>query len=343
LPGFHIGIYAEGGLQRPRKLALAPNGDVFLADSGAGIVYVLRGLDERGRARERFTFATGLRLPFGLAFSPGWLYVGDTDAVVRFAYESGDVQARGAPERIAELPGRGYHEHWTRALLFSRDFAKLYVTIGSSTNDLAEKDPERASVLEMNADGSSRRIFASGARNPLGLARRPGTNELWAAVQERDGFGDDLVPDFVTRLVDGAFYGWPYAYLGPHEDPSHASERPDLVAKTRAPELLIAAHSAVMDLVFYDGAMFPAAFRGDLILSFHGSWNRSRRIGYSLARARFHGGEPDGGYDDFVVGWSPSPEEKEVWGRPVGLLVLGDGSLLVADDGGNVVWRVTYY
>jgi glucose/arabinose dehydrogenase len=340
--GFAMAPFAEGGFQRPRWLALAPNGDVFLSDADAGALYVLRGIDSGGSAKERFTFATGLNKPFGIAFAPGWVYVGDTDAVLRLPYRSGDTQAQGTAEHIAALPGRGYHEHWTRNLLFDKGHTKLYVCVGSVSNDEADPEQERATILQMAPDGAGRRIFASGVRNPIGLAWRPGTDELWAAVQERDRLGDDQVPDYITHVVDGAFYGWPFAYLGPHDDPTHAGERPDIVARTRAPELLLGAHSGVIALVFYDGTMFPPDWRGDAIVSLHGSWNRSRRTGYALARAHFANGKPAGGYDDFVTGWMLSPDRPEVWGRPVGMLVLPDGSLLVVDDGAGIVWRITY-
>jgi glucose/arabinose dehydrogenase len=341
-PGFAISPYAEGGLEGPRWLALAPNHDVFLSDSKAGTIVVFRGLDAHGAAKERFTFATGLNKPFGMAVLGGYLYVGNTNAVVRFPYEQGQTQARGEPEKIADLPGRGYHEHWTRNVVASKDGSKLFVTIGSSTNVDAEPDPERASVLEMDPDGTHRRIFASGTRNPIGLALYPGTDQLWAAVQERDRLGDDLVPDYLVALKDGGFYGWPFAYLGPHPEPRHQGERPDLVAKTLAPDLLFQAHSAVLGLAFYEGSMFPEGWRGDAIVAFHGSWNRSKRTGYELVRVKFHDGRPVGGYDDFVKGWMREPTSREVWGRPVGLLVLPDGSLLVADDGANEIWRITY-
>lgn len=342
LEGFRIEPYAEGGFEKPRWVVVAPDGDVFVSDSDAGTIVVLRGLDERGQAEGRSTFATGLDKPFGIAFAPGFVYVGDTNAVVRFPYQAGDVTARGPAETIAPLPGTGYHEHWTRNLLFSKDFTKLYVSVGSSTNDGPEADPERATILEMSPDGSGRRIFASGTRNPVGLAWRPGTSELWAVVEERDTLGDDLVPEYLAHVTEGAFYGWPYAYLGSHEDPVHRGERPDLVRRTVVPDLLVQAHTALLGLVFYDGAMFPADWRGDVIVSAHGSWNRARRVGYGLARVRMKDGRPSGGYDDFVGGWMLAPDRKEVWGRPVGLAVLGDGSLLVVDDGARMIWRVTY-
>jgi glucose/arabinose dehydrogenase len=339
-PGFHVAPYAEGDFTMPRKLAVAPNGDVFVADSEAGTIFVLRGIDAGGRARQRSTFATGLMQPYGLAFAPGWLYVGDTNAVVRLPYNDGDLRCARAPEQVAPLPGRGYHEHWTRNLLFAKDFSKLYVSVGSSTNVEPEGEPERASILEMHADGSGRRIYASGTRNATGMTWRGGA--LWAVVQERDGLGDDLVPDYLARIEDGAFYGWPFAYSGPHEDPRRRGERPELVARSRAPDLLFQAHTAVMDVVFYDGTMFPPEWRGDAIVSLHGSWNRSQRVGYELVRVHFSGDRPAGGYDDFLTGWMTDPRSREVWGRPVGLAVLGDGSLLAVDDGASCVWRITY-
>jgi glucose/arabinose dehydrogenase len=342
-PGFHIAPFAEGGFEEPRWAAVAPGGDVFVSDSRAGTLIVLRGIDMRGLARERHTFATGLRHPFGIAFAPGYVYVADTDEVVRFPYQPGDRQARGPSQGIAPLPDHVAHGHWTRNLLFAKDFSKLYVTVGSSSNGDPEDDPERATILEMTPDGRNRRVFASGLRNTIGLAWGGRGGDLWAAVQERDGLGDDLVPDYVTRVDDGAFYGWPWAYLGGHEDPTLGSwPRPDRLSAVRAPDLLLESHVAVMGLVSYDGAMFPRDWRGDLLMSFHGSWNRSRRVGYGLARARMRDGEPLGGYDDFVTGWMLAPDRQEVWGRPVGLAVLEDGSLVVVDDGARMIWRITY-
>jgi glucose/arabinose dehydrogenase len=220
--------------------------------------------------------------------------------------------------------------------------SKLYVTIGSSSNVDVETDPEERPFLEMNPDGTDRRIFASGTRNGVGLAFYPGTSELWAAVEERDRLGDDLVPDYLVNLRDGGFYGWPFAYLGPHPDLRRQGERPDLVAKTLPPDVLFQAHSAVLGLMFYDGAMFPSDWKGDAIVAMHGSWNRSQRTGYKLVRIPFRSGRPIGGYDDFVTGWMRDPAAAELWGRPVGLLQLGDGSLLVSDDGGAKVWRILY-
>jgi len=340
--GFEIGTYAEGDLQRPRWLALAPNGDVFVAESEGNRISILRDSNNDGRVDERFVFASGLARPFGMAFWRDYLYVGDTDAVVRFAYKVGQTKAEAAPEKIADLPMNGYREHWTRNLIFNADGSKLYVTVGSKSNVDAGEEPMRAAISEFNPDGTGHRILASGTRNPIGLAWNTKTKQLWAAVQERDLIGDDLVPDYVTAVKDGAFYGWPYSYIGSHEDPRRKGERPDLVQKAIVPDVLIQAHSAVLGLVFYEGKMFPDEYRGDAFVALHGSWNRTKRTGYKIIRIRFKDGRPIGGYDDFITGWMTSEESQDVWGRPVGLLVLKDGSMLITDDGANKIWRVTY-
>lgn len=341
-PGFSVDTYAEGDLKRPRWLQLAPNGDVFVAESEGDRISVLRDKDNDGKVDERFVFATGLSHPFGMAFWRDYLYVGDTDAVVRFKYKSGQTQAEGAPEKIASLPANGYREHWTRNLIFSPDGTKLYVTVGSKTNVDAGEEPMRAAISEFNPDGTGHRLLATGTRNPIGLAFNPTTRQLWASVQERDLIGNDLVPDYVTAIKDGAFYGWPYAYIGPHEDPRRKGEQPNLVKQTIVPDVLIQAHSAVLGLTFYDGKMFPSEYTGDAFVALHGSWNRAQRTGYKIIRIRFKSGKPVGGYDDFLTGWMLGEDKPEVWGRPVGLLVLKDGSLLVTDDGANKIWRVTY-
>jgi glucose/arabinose dehydrogenase len=218
----------------------------------------------------------------------------------------------------------------------------MYVTVGSQSNDSPNEDPERAAINEYNPDGSGHRIFASGLRNPVGIAFEPGTDTLWAAVNERDTLGDDLPPDYVTSVRAGGFYGWPFAYIGPHPDPRNGSERVGLVKQTIVPDVLIASHSAALGLAFYQGNMFPAEYRGDAFVALHGSWNRSRLTGYKIIRIHFKNGKPAGGYDDFITGWLVSPEARVAWGRPVGLLVLPDGSLLIADDGGERIWRVSY-
>src|SRR5713101_6424623 len=342
-PGFEVATFAESGFTRPRWMALAPNGDVFLADSdAAGKIIILRDTNHDGVAEERFVFAENQLQPFGLAFWKDYLYLGNTNAVVRFHYRPGQTKADGPPEKIADLPGRGYREHWTRNILFSPGGDKMYVTVGSESNVSVEADPMRASIIEFNPDGTGKRTFASGTRNPIGLAWLPGTRTLWAAVQERDRMGDDLPPDFVTEIKDGGFYGWPYAYIGPNEDPRHKDERPDLVKKTLTGDVLIQAHSSILGLAFYEGKMFPREYRGDAFVALHGSWNRTKRTGYEIIRIKFKNGRPIGGYDDFLTGWMLDENSRDVWGRPVGLLVLPDGSMLITDDGANKIWRVTY-
>jgi glucose/arabinose dehydrogenase len=339
--GFHIAEWSHGGEQR-RWMTQAPNGDVFVTDAGAGEVVILRDTKNSGKVDQEMVFAKGLTQPFGIAFHDGYLYVGNTDEVVRFKYRDGQTKAEGAPEKIATLPGHGYNQHWTRNVIFSPDGQKMYVTVGSQSNDSPNEDAMRAAISEYNPDGSGHRMFATGTRNPIGLAFKPGTNELWAAVQERDELGDKLPPDYVTHIQDGGFYGWPYSYIGPNPDPRNGERRPDLVKKTITPDVLLEAHSAVVGLTFYTGKMFPKEYQGDAFAALHGSWNRSQRTGYKIIRIHFVNGKPAGGYDDFVTGWMLSPDKPEVWGRPAGLLVLKDGSLLIADDGGDKIWRVTW-
>jgi glucose/arabinose dehydrogenase len=339
--GFEAAVFTETDLQEPRWLALAPNGDIFVAESRAGRISILRDANQDGKVDEKFVFATGLKQPFGMAFWREYFYVGNTNAVVRFKYRSGQTKAEGEPEKIADLPGLGYREHWTRNLMFTPDGKKLIVTVGSESNVEVEDDPRRAAISEYNPDGTAHRILASGVRNPIGLAFNPTTRQLWAAVQERDLIGEDLVPDYVTSIKDGGFYGWPYAYIGSNEDPRR-TERPDLVKKAIVPDVLIQAHSAVLGLVFYEGKQFPSEYRGDAFVALHGSWNRAKRTGYKIIRIRFNNGKPVGGYDDFLTGWMLAEDKSEVWGRPVGLVVAKDGSLLIADDAANRIWRVTY-
>jgi glucose/arabinose dehydrogenase len=339
-PGFRIDVFAEGDLQQPRSMALASNGDVFLSESQANRVSILRDSNGDGRVDERFVFATGLTRPYGLAFWRDYLYVGNTNGLVRFKYKAGQTKAEGEPEKLAELPGGP--GHWTRNVIFNQAGTKMYVAVGSGSNVNAGEPEIRAAISEFNPDGTGHRIFASGTRNPVGLAWNPATKQLWAAVEERDLIGDELVPEYVTAIKEGAFYGWPYAYLGQHEDPRRKGERPDLVAKAIVPDVLIQAHSAVLGMVFYEGKSFPADYRGDAFVALHGSWNRTLRTGYKIIRIKFKNGKPVGGYDDFVTGWMLGEDKAEVWGRPVSLLVLKDGSMLITDDGGQKIWRVSY-
>ena len=330
--GFRIELFATG-FEDPRTMVLAPNGDVFVAESGAGRITVLRG-------KQRFTFATLLQSPFGLAFRGQHLYVGNSNGVVRFAYKPGQTAASGKPEQITTFPSRG---HSTRNVIFNRDGSKMYVAVGSASNVNDEtSEPVRAAITEFSPDGTNRRLFASGLRNPIGLGWNPVTGTLWTVVNERDGLGDDLVPDYLTEVKAGAFYGWPFSYIGGNVDPRRKGERPDLVKKAVVPSLLFQAHSAPIHLAFYTGTMFPAKYRNGAFVALHGSWNRTLRTGYKVVHVPFRNGQPAGGYDDFVVGWAPDPSARTVWGRPAGLLVLRDGSLLVSDDGAGVIWRVAY-
>lgn len=341
--GFQLNVFAEGGFTYPRWMALAPNGDVFVADSRANSIVVLRDANKDGVAEQRFTFADNLSQPFGMAFQQDWFYVANTDSVVRFRYKSGQTKAEGNAEKLIELTEGGYNQHWTRNIIFSPDGKKLYVSIGSSGNVAPEKDERRAAISQYNPDGTGYKLFASGLRNPIGLAWNPKTGELWTAVNERDGLGDDLVPDYVTSVRDGAFYGFPWAYVGQNEEPRRKGENPEAVKKSIVPDVLLTSHSAALGIVFYDAKMFPAEYQGDAFVALHGSWNRQKLTGYKIIRVRFQNGKLVGnGYEDFLTGWLPNENSSEVWGRPVGLLVNADGSLLIADDGGKKIWRVSY-
>ncbi len=343
--GFKINVFAEGDFRYPRWMTLAPNGDVFLADSRANSIIILRDKNKDGTisADERFTFAENLSQPFGMAFNGDYFYVANTDSVVRFKYKSGQTKADSAPEKIIELTEGGYNQHWTRNILFSPDGKKLYVSIGSSGNVDVEKDERRAGISEYNPDGSGYRLYASGLRNPIGLAWNPADKTLWTAVNERDGLGDDLVPDYITGVKDGGFYGFPFSYIGQNEEPRRKGENPEMVKKAIVPDVLVTSHSAALGIQFYTGTMFPKEYQGDAFVALHGSWNREKLTGYKIIRVNFENGKLVGsGYEDFITGWLPNENSQEVWGRPVGLLVNTDGSLLIADDGARKIWRVSY-
>jgi glucose/arabinose dehydrogenase len=341
-PGFEMATYAEGDFEEPRWLALAPNGDVFVAESKANRIAILRDSNNDGKPDQRMIFAENLTQPFGMAFWRDFFYVANTDSVVRFKYRPGQTKAEAAPEKIADLPGKGYRQHWTRNIIFSPDGSKMYVSVGSESNVNVEPDPRRAAISEYNPDGTSHRIYASGLRNPVGLAFHPSTRQLWTTVNERDGLGDDLVPDYATAVKAGGFYGWPYSYIGQNKDPRRTEARDDLVSRAIVPDLLIQAHSAALGIAFYDGKMFPREYQGDAFVALRGSWNRAKRTGYKIIRIKFNNGKPASGYTDFIKGWSPDENSVEIYGRPVGLLVLKDGSMLITDDGANKIYRVTY-
>ena len=346
--GFKVNVFAEN-LDRPRWLALTPSGEVLVTETRQNRIRLLNDTNGDGIADVNKTFATaenGVNIPFGMAFAGGSFFLGNTDAVLRFPYQQGQQQVSGKGQKITELPGGGYHQHWTRNVVASPDGKKLYVSIGSKSN-VDEEPLPRASVQVMNLDGSNRQTFASGLRNPLGLDFQPQTGELYATVNERDELGDNLVPDYFTRVQQGQFYGWPYAYLSPNNlDPRQVnngkSKRPDLASSTKTPDVLFQAHSAALGLQFYDRNTFPQKYRNGAFVAFRGSWNRDRATGYKIVFIPFSNGRSQGYYEDFMAGFLLNPTEPTTWGRPVGLLVLPDGSLLVAEEANGRIYRIQY-
>ena len=363
--GFEVSLFAEG-LAGPRTITVAPNGDVFVAESAGDQVRVFRAAEGAQTPPATRVFAADLDYPFGIAFyppgpEPEWVYVASEGSVVRYPYTNGDMEAKGAPETIvANVPTGG---HATRGLVFSADGAMMFLAVGSASNvgrGMGARTPEqvaemeaqlgrgaawdaeegRAAVLVFDPDGRNGRLYATGIRNCSGLALQPATGEVWCAVNERDGLGDNLVPDYVTRVRDGAFYGWPWYYIGDHADPRHDGARADLAGKVTVPDVLIQPHSAPLGLAFYDSDVFPAEYMGDGFATLHGSWNRSLRTGYKVVRILMKDGVPTGEYEDFMTGFVVS--DRAVWGRPVGVAVAKDGALLVGEDGNGTIWRVTH-
>src|SRR5438067_2925581 len=371
-PGFQVELFAAN-LRDPRVLRVAPNGDIFVAESEPGRIRVLRAAEGASQPDSNDVFASGLKDPFGIAFyppgpDPQWVYVANTQSVVRYPYRNGDLKARGKPEVIVrDLAGPGgravQRGHITRDIVFSKDGRQMFVSVGSATNDgegMGKRDAaaiarwdaqhglgsawgietDRAAVLVFDPEGGNRRVFASGLRNCVGLSVHPQSGDLWCSTNERDDLGDDLVPDFMTRVRDGAFYGWPWYYLGPNEDPRHRGERPDLKDKITVPDVLIQAHSASMGMVIYEGDQFPSEYAGDAFAAQHGSWNRAKRTGYKVVRVRLKDGAPNGEYEDFMTGFVVN--DAAVWARPVGIAVAHDGALLVSEDANGTIWRVSY-
>ncbi len=347
-PGFKVELFATG-LDEPRKLLTAPNGDVFLAESHGGDIKLFRGIGADGKPKQTETFVSGLNRPYGIALyppgkNPEYIYIGNTDSIVRFPYKNGDLKANGKGEKIADLPSGG--NHWTRDLVFSQDGKQLFVGVGSASNvddpDTHPDEKNRADILVMDPDGRNMHVYASGIRNAGGgLAINPKTGELWCSVNERDGLGNNLVPDYITHVQEGGFYGWPYYYIGGNPEPRMKGVHPELKSKTIVPDVLIQAHNASLQLTFYEGKQFPAEYQGDIFASQHGSWNREPRTGYEVIRVPLHQtGKASGEYEDFLTGFV-LPDGR-VWGRPVGVTVAPDGSLLVSDDGTNSIWRVSY-
>jgi len=345
--GFKVELYATG-LTNPRLTRTAPNGDLFVAETvGSGEIKIFRGITAEGKPKTVSTFATGLRSPFGIAFyplgpNPQWVYVGNTDSVVRFPYKSGDLKATGPAETlISGIPTGG---HSTRDVAFSLDGKKLFVSVGSRSNvddpDTTPAEKLRANILQYTPEGKFVKVYGAGIRNPVGIAVNPITGELWCSVNERDNLGDNLVPDYVTSVKEDGFYGWPWYYIGGNQDPRHEGKHPELKSKVIVPDVLLQPHNASLEMTFYDGKQFPAEYSGDIFAAEHGSWNKAVRTGYEVVRIPLTKGKASGIYEDFLTGFVLP--NGDVWGRPVGVATAPDGSLMVTDDGTKSIWRVTW-
>src|ERR1700687_819647 len=336
-PGFRLNVFA-GNFKRPRWLTVAPNGDIFLADTGAGEIVVLRDPQHTGGAQDREVFVDGMKRPFGIAFHDDYVYVGNMNEVVRFRYDPKTSKRLGEKEHLLDLPAGG---HDTRSLAFSADGKQLFIGVGSASNIDTGEDPLRAAVTICDPDGKNARLYATGLRNPVGLALEPVTGEVWTTVNEGDRLGDDLPPDYFTSLKDGGFYGWPYSYIGENVDTRVKQEHPELVARAIVPDVLLGAHVAPIQFAFYTGKQFPESYRGGAFVAEHGSWNRSTRAGYRIAFVAFKGGKPSADPVPFMNGLVPDSSSGTVYGRPVGVAVAPDGSLLVSDDGAAVIYRIS--
>ena len=343
--GFEVSLFADD-LDNPRTIYVLPNGDVLVMESlrrdGESRVLLFRDMNKDGRPDQRHVFLRGLNRAFGMTLVGSRFYVGNTDGIVVFPHSAGDTRIRRRPEKILNLPAGG---HYTRNIIGDANGDKLYVAVGSATNvdeqRVDEKDWRRAAILQINRDGSNMRVFASGLRNPVGMDWEPQSKTLWSVVNERDMLGDELVPDYLTSVRQGAFYGWPFSYFGQNEDPRKKGERPDLVAKAIKPDYALGSHVAPLGLAFYRGTSFPKRYHGGAFIGMHGSWNRSTLVGYKVAFVPFQNGKPSGAIEDFLTGFIANPKTSEVYGRPVGVAAWTDGSLLVTDDGAGKVWRVS--
>ncbi len=348
--GFAVSLFADK-LSSPRGLYGLPNGDVLVSESdgdpskSANRITLLRDTDKDGKADERSVLVKNVRQPFGMLLLGDQLYVGASNALMRYPYKEGEKTITAAGTKLLDLPAGLHNNHWTRDVIANADGTKLFISVGSGTNvdeeHVDEKDPRRAAVLEVNPDGTGMRVYASGLRNPVSLALNPQTKAVWTVVNERDMLGDDLVPDYLTSVKEGAFYGWPYSYYGQHVDPRKKGEHPELVAKAIPPDFALGAHVAPLGLVFYQGSMFPERYRGGAFVTLHGSWNRKSFAGYKVIFVPFQNGEPSGPAEDVLTGFIKNEATSEVFGRPVGIEELPDGSLIVADDGANCVWRIS--
>ncbi len=367
-PEFTVTRFAEK-IKSPRNIYIAPNGDVLVALSNserdakemvvsivtgkakseqggksANTIVLFRDSNGDGKPELQSEFLTGLNQPYGLLIIGDSFYVANTDGIMKYPYKSGDTKITAKGTKILDLPAGGYNNHWTRNLIANADGSKIYVSVGSGSNvgeNGMEHEVRRANILEINPDGSGESIYASGLRNPVGMAWAPGTSTLWTAVNERDGLGDDLVPDYITSVKRGAFYGWPYAYFGQHEDPRLKGQHPELVKKTIVPDIAVGSHTASLGLAFYTGKKFPEKYHNGAFVGQHGSWNRSALAGYKVAFIPFKAGKQAGKMEDFLTGFIADTEKGEVYGRPVAVAVTQHGAILVTDDVSNSIWRIT--
>jgi glucose/arabinose dehydrogenase len=348
--GFVVTKFADK-LNSPRWFCLTPNGDLLVSESqtsrkkSANDIILFRDTNGDGQPDLRTTFMKDLNQPLGMLVLNNWFYVGNTDGIYRYPYKPGETEITSKGEKIVDLPPGGYNNHWTRNIIANADGSKLYISTGSGSNDGEhgmEQEKRRACILEINPDGTEERVYAFGLRNPIGTAFEPSTKKLWCVVNERDNLGDDLVPDFLTEVKDGGFYGWPYSYFGPNEDPRWKGKIPDgLLEKTLVPDIAMGAHASCLGLAFYSGKTFPKKYSGGAFIGEHGSWNRSVFNGYKVAFVPFRNGKPSGPPEDFLTGFIADESKNEVYGKPVGIFAMPDGSLLIADDAGNTIWRVS--
>jgi len=364
--GFTVSKFADG-LDNPRWAYVAPNGDIFVVESAtqadvktkseavlsgkdksmnlgsANRITLFRDTNGDGQAELREVFLEDLNQPFGMLILGNSFYVANTDGLMQFPYEEGQTQITAEGKKILDLPAGGYNNHWTRNIIANNDGSKIYISVGSGSNvgeNGMEHEIRRAAILEINPDGSGERIYASGLRNPVGMDWAPGSGVLWTAVNERDGLGDELVPDYLTGVQEEGFYGWPYAYFGQNIDP-RPGQAPELVKETLVPDVPLVAHSASLGLAFYDHTAFPEKYHNGAFVGQHGSWNRTELVGYKVVFVPFENGKPSADPEDFLTGFIKDKENNEVYGRPVGVTVLPDGALLVMDDSSNTIWRVS--
>lgn len=365
--GFTVTLFADK-LDNPRWVYQAPDGRIFVAESNteksgtekvkdavtgkgqsmnnsssANRITLFRDADNNGIPEYRAEFIKGLSQPLGMLVLNNYFYVANTDALMRFPYKAGSNKPSGAGNKILSLPKGGYNNHWTRNIITNKDSSKIFISVGSASNNAEhgmENEVRRANILVINPDGSGEEIYASGLRNPVGMDWAPGTETLWTAVNERDELGDELVPDYITSVKKGGFYGWPYSYFGQHEDPRMAGQRKDLVEKAIVPDVPLGSHTASLGLAFYTGKQFPERYRNGAFVAQHGSWNRSALSGYKVVFVPFANGKPSGPPEDFLTGFVIDPKGNKVYGRPVGVAVLKDGSMLVTDDAANCIWRI---